>query len=202
MIPVEHAHELKERCFGPCTFVSPENMTHNRFDVYDDLIKPLKNFFVDDVYSNSDDEEDELVDNFGKKTSLNNSFLKSIHNVSLPNLNSLTTEVTSGPKFSEEFFIPPQKKIKKPIIEIKMLKKVVNTQKLIVPKTLKFNKGGAGTMAKKLEFKQTEIKSIFSTSSFNTNVVSRTPSSRSMGGFQSTKNFIQAGMQESLADAE
>ena len=40
-------------------FVSPEKMTHNRFDVYEDVIKPLTNFLVDDVYSNSDDEYEE-----------------------------------------------------------------------------------------------------------------------------------------------
>ena len=86
MIPVKHAHELQERCFGPCTFVSPANMTHNRFDVYDDVISPLKTFFVDDVYSNSDgSEEDDNVDNFGANT-LHNEFLKSIQKISLPDL--------------------------------------------------------------------------------------------------------------------
>ena len=75
MIPVEHASELQERCFGPCTFVSPEKMTHNRFDFYEDVIRPLTNFLVDDVYTNSDNDDDELdqdVDNFGADNSLNN----------------------------------------------------------------------------------------------------------------------------------
>ena len=75
MIPVEHANELQERCFGSCMFVSPEKMTHNRFDVYEDVIKPLTKFLVDDVYSNSDDEledQEEEVDNFGAASFLNN----------------------------------------------------------------------------------------------------------------------------------
>lgn len=55
MIPVDQAQDLSERCFGPCTFISPEEMTHNRFDMYEDVIKPLTNFLVDDVYTNSDD---------------------------------------------------------------------------------------------------------------------------------------------------
>ena len=40
-------------------------MTHNRFDVYDDVIKPLTLFLVDDVYSNSDDEYDDDNDEVG-----------------------------------------------------------------------------------------------------------------------------------------
>ena len=42
-------------------------MTHNRFDFYEDVIRPLTNFLVNDVYTlNSDHEEnDEDVDNFG-----------------------------------------------------------------------------------------------------------------------------------------
>ena len=86
MIPVEHAYELQERCFGPCTFITPEAMTHNRFDVYDDVIKPLTLFLVDDVYSNSDDEYDDDNDEVGPfgqaADSLNHQYLKSVHRIS------------------------------------------------------------------------------------------------------------------------
>ena len=108
MIPVEHANELRERCFGPCTFLSPETMTHNRFDVYEDVIKPLTNFLVNDVYSHSDDEdsEDEDVDNYGTANSLSNQFLASVHKVSIPK-SSRHSQQPKGPNFREQFFIPP-----------------------------------------------------------------------------------------------
>ena len=108
MIPVEHANELRERCFGPCTFLSPETMTHNRFDVYEDVIKPLTNFLVDDVYSHSDDEdsEDEDVDNYGTANSLNNQFLASVKKVSIPK-SARHAQQSKGLTFREQFFIPP-----------------------------------------------------------------------------------------------
>ena len=48
LIPIEHAFKLKERCFGPCTFLAPALMTHNRYDVYDDLIRPLMHFIANE----------------------------------------------------------------------------------------------------------------------------------------------------------
>ena len=96
-------------------------MTHNRFDVYDDIIQPLKNFLAEDVYSNSDD-EDEFVDNFGA-ASMHNIFLKSIQKISLPNLHAVTKK--SAPKFAEEFFIPPKRKKVAPMIQVKMRKSIV-----------------------------------------------------------------------------
>ena len=46
MIPISHARELKERCFGPCTLREPFRMTHNRYDAYEDIIRPLMGFFA------------------------------------------------------------------------------------------------------------------------------------------------------------
>ena len=44
LIPIEHAYQLRERCSGPTFFLSPANMTHNDFNFYDDLIRPLMRF--------------------------------------------------------------------------------------------------------------------------------------------------------------
>ena len=46
LIPISHARELKERCFGPCTLREPFRMTHNRYDAYEDIIRPLMSFFA------------------------------------------------------------------------------------------------------------------------------------------------------------
>lgn len=83
-------------------------MTHNRFDVYEDVIKPLTNFLVDDVYSHSDDEdsEDEDVDNYGTANSLNNQFLASVQKVSIPK-GARRAQQSKGVTFREQFFIPP-----------------------------------------------------------------------------------------------
>ena len=39
-------------------------MTHNLFDVYEDVIKPLSTFLINDVYphSNEDDDDEEDID--------------------------------------------------------------------------------------------------------------------------------------------
>ena len=47
MIPLNQAKQLKERCFGPCTLITPENMTHNRFDVYNDVVRHIRSFLID-----------------------------------------------------------------------------------------------------------------------------------------------------------
>ena len=44
LIPIDHAYQLKEKCAGPTFFLSPPNMTHNDFNFYDDLIRPLMRF--------------------------------------------------------------------------------------------------------------------------------------------------------------
>ena len=44
LIPIDHAYALKEKCGGPTFFLSPHNMTHNEFDFYEDLIRPLMRF--------------------------------------------------------------------------------------------------------------------------------------------------------------
>ena len=46
LIPISHALALKDRCYGPTFFLSPPNMTHNDFDFYEDLIRPLMRFLV------------------------------------------------------------------------------------------------------------------------------------------------------------
>ena len=68
MIPVQHAQELKERCFGPCTFVSPAGMTHNGFNVFEDLILTLKSFMISnnlDELSQEEDIDEETKDSYG-----------------------------------------------------------------------------------------------------------------------------------------
>ena len=46
MIPIDQAQQLKERCFGPCTLITPDNMSHNRFDLYNDIARHIKSFLV------------------------------------------------------------------------------------------------------------------------------------------------------------
>jgi fermentation-respiration switch protein FrsA (DUF1100 family) len=41
LIPIEQARELNDACIGPTFFIAPPLMTHNEFDFYEDLIKPL-----------------------------------------------------------------------------------------------------------------------------------------------------------------
>ena len=56
LIPIEQAFTLKERCFGPCTFLAPACMTHNRFDTYEDLIKPLGKFIqIEGLYNDENE---------------------------------------------------------------------------------------------------------------------------------------------------
>ena len=66
MIPIEQAKQLKERCFGPCTLVTPINMTHNRFDILFDLITPMKSFLLDSELIVDSDDEEENKSNFNK----------------------------------------------------------------------------------------------------------------------------------------
>ena len=82
LIPIEHAYKLKDRCFGPCTFLAPVMMTHNRFDVYEDLIRPLEHFLIkEEILIDIDEQIEALksVEGTAQEESipenLNNSFL-------------------------------------------------------------------------------------------------------------------------------
>lgn len=44
LIPISHAQALRDACNGPKYFLDPPDMTHNDFDFYDDLIRPLMRF--------------------------------------------------------------------------------------------------------------------------------------------------------------
>ena len=75
LIPIEHAYALKDRCFGPCTFMAPVCMTHNRYDIYEDLIKPMHNFIQnEDLLDKVDryDQEDSLLDTDSNSGSYHN----------------------------------------------------------------------------------------------------------------------------------
>ena len=44
LIPFHHSKELHDACGGPCSIVLPNQMDHNDFDFYDDLITPFYHF--------------------------------------------------------------------------------------------------------------------------------------------------------------
>ena len=46
LIPIEHAQALNDACSGPTYMVNPPSMTHNDFDFYEDLIRPLMRFLI------------------------------------------------------------------------------------------------------------------------------------------------------------
>ena len=46
LIPFEHAQQLHEKCQGQTFMVLPTEMTHNDFDFYQDLIKPIFQFLL------------------------------------------------------------------------------------------------------------------------------------------------------------
>ena len=63
LIPISHAYQLKDRCAGPTFFLSPPNMTHNDFDFYEDLIRPLMRFLCQiNILQTYDDSDDDLED--------------------------------------------------------------------------------------------------------------------------------------------
>lgn len=41
LIPESHAIELHKNCSAPSKLIMPEKMTHNDFDIYNDLVKPI-----------------------------------------------------------------------------------------------------------------------------------------------------------------
>jgi pimeloyl-ACP methyl ester carboxylesterase len=46
LIPCSQAQELRQRCGGPCTLISPRDMDHNEFDYLHDLLVPLGAFLM------------------------------------------------------------------------------------------------------------------------------------------------------------
>ena len=59
LIPIEHAYQLKDKCNGPTFFLSPPLMTHNDFDFYEDLIRPLMRFLCQvNILQRYEDESD------------------------------------------------------------------------------------------------------------------------------------------------
>ena len=60
LIPIEQAQQLNDACAGPTFLLSPPNMTHNDFDFYEDLIRPLMKFLVQaNILSAFDESEEE-----------------------------------------------------------------------------------------------------------------------------------------------
>ena len=46
VIDIGHSIELKNRCSSSyCKLITPESMDHNSFQIQDDIIAPIKNFF-------------------------------------------------------------------------------------------------------------------------------------------------------------
>lgn len=41
MIPDTHSIELHSKCGGPAKLIMPKNMTHNFYEIYHDLVKPI-----------------------------------------------------------------------------------------------------------------------------------------------------------------
>jgi len=46
LIPYSHAQQLHDKCQGQTQLVLPTEMTHNDFDFYSDLIKPIFHFLM------------------------------------------------------------------------------------------------------------------------------------------------------------
>ena len=62
LIPVQQAQDLNNACGGPTFLVTPPNMTHNEFDFYEDLIRPLMQFLMQmHVLSTSDTPEGKVI---------------------------------------------------------------------------------------------------------------------------------------------
>ena len=75
LIPISHAYQLKDRCAGPTFFLSPPNMTHNDFDFYEDLIRPLMRFLCQiNILQTYDDDSEVDEDEDGEGDGSNNSF--------------------------------------------------------------------------------------------------------------------------------
>ena len=61
LIPFSHSVELSKNCGGPFDLVFPENMNHNDFGVYEDLIEPLFNFMKRHNLFNSINNEPKII---------------------------------------------------------------------------------------------------------------------------------------------
>lgn len=46
LIPYQHSQELHDLCKGETLMVLPTEMTHNDFDFFQDLIKPIHQFLI------------------------------------------------------------------------------------------------------------------------------------------------------------
>lgn len=71
IIKCEHAEKLKNKCNSFCRLVTPPNMTHNYFRLFQDLIIPIKRFLEDIEKNNISmkkelglDSDDEVIMNF------------------------------------------------------------------------------------------------------------------------------------------
>ncbi len=126
LIPIDHAYKLKERCAGPTFFLSPANMTHNDFDFYEDLIRPLMRFLCQiNILQSYDDDSDfereepsdtsrildtSMKSHHKKHSSLGGSNAKSLLGARSTFFQEDSREEKQHLKFSEEFFIPPKQK--------------------------------------------------------------------------------------------
>jgi abhydrolase domain-containing protein 17 len=88
LIPVSQAQLLNDACGGPTFLVCPPRMTHNEFDFYDDLIRPLMQFLVQMHILTADPNEDSTT----------------------PTPESENEKQKYTVKFPEELFIPPSKR--------------------------------------------------------------------------------------------
>ena len=52
-MPPSHSLALRSKCGGPSQIVMPPKMTHNDFEVYQDLVKPIKSFLTDNNIKNT-----------------------------------------------------------------------------------------------------------------------------------------------------
>ena len=107
LIPISHAYQLKDKCSGPTFFLSPPNMTHNDFDFYEDLIRPLMRFLCQinilQTYEESDGDELE-------EPTPNNSFRQNSNKKRRGSHGQKDEQVHQQLKFREDFFIPPMLK--------------------------------------------------------------------------------------------
>lgn len=127
LIPITQAQQLNDACGGPTCLLSPPMMTHNDFDFYEDLIRPLMKFLIqmnilasndsdgsDQDGLNSDTSEDEATRRLDSKSGGRKSaaagtnprhFSQTLKIQGLQGLHQLNQV-----KFDEEFFIPPKMK--------------------------------------------------------------------------------------------
>ena len=124
LIPIDHAYKLKDKCSGPTFFLSPSNMTHNDFDFYEDLIRPLMRFLCQiNILQSYDDDSDYEREEPPSDTSRILDQSKVSHHKKQSSLGSNVKALLSRSsifeeppeekyhlKFSEEFFIPPKQK--------------------------------------------------------------------------------------------